>query len=115
MNYEFKYQDRTIINSFLTGINDVSDILIIKNGLLTDTSFSNIILFDGEKWITPDTYLLNGVKRRRLLENNEIIEKKGFYLRPKPLSKNIPDKRNARTGRYYDRYLQRSILIYLFK
>ena len=76
LNYEFKYKDRTLINSFLTGIDDLSDILIIKNGLLTDTSFSNIILFDGEKWITPDTYLLNGVKRRHLLENNEIIEKK---------------------------------------
>ena len=76
LNYEFKYKDRTLINSFLTGIDDLSDILIIKDGLLTDTSFSNIILFDGEKWITPDTYLLNGVKRRHLLENNEIIEKK---------------------------------------
>jgi 4-amino-4-deoxychorismate lyase len=75
-NYEFKYQDRTLINSFLTGINALSDVLFIKNGLLTDTSFSNIILFDGEKWITPDTYLLNGVKRRHLLENGEIIEKK---------------------------------------
>ncbi|RZV40444.1 MAG: hypothetical protein EVJ48_00545 [Candidatus Acidulodesulfobacterium acidiphilum] len=75
-NYEFKYQDRTLINSFLTGIDALSDILFIKNGLLTDTSFSNIILFDGEKWITPDTYLLNGVKRRHLLENGEIIEKK---------------------------------------
>ncbi len=75
-NYEFKYQDRTLINSFLTGIDAFSDVLFIKNGLLTDTSFSNIILFDGEKWITPDTYLLNGVKRRHLLENGEIIEKK---------------------------------------
>jgi 4-amino-4-deoxychorismate lyase len=75
-NYEFKYQDRTLINSFLTGIDALSDILFIKNGLLTDTSFSNIILFDGEKWITPDAYLLNGVKRRHLLENGEIIEKK---------------------------------------
>ncbi|MDA8053915.1 MAG: aminotransferase class IV [Deltaproteobacteria bacterium] len=76
LDYEFKYENRTLINSFLTGIDDISDILIIKNGLLTDTSFSNIILFDGEKWITPDTYLLNGVKRRYLLENNEIIERK---------------------------------------
>ena len=75
-NYEFKYQDRTLINSFLTEIGGLSDVLFVKNGLLTDTSFSNIILFDGEKWITPDTYLLNGVKRRHLLENNEIIEKK---------------------------------------
>ena len=76
LNYEFKYQNRTLINSFLTGIDDLSDILIIKDGLLTDTSFSNIILFNGEKWITPDTYLLNGVKRLHLLENNRIIERK---------------------------------------
>jgi 4-amino-4-deoxychorismate lyase len=75
-NYEFKYQDRTLINSFLTGIDDISDILIVKNGSLTDTSFSNIILFDGEKWITPSTFLLNGVKRRYLLENNKIAEEK---------------------------------------
>jgi 4-amino-4-deoxychorismate lyase len=76
LDYKFKYEDRTTINSFLTGIDDITDILIIKNGLLTDTSFSNIILFDGEKWVTPDTYLLNGVKRRYLLENNEITEEK---------------------------------------
>ncbi len=76
LDYAFKYEDRACINSFLTGIDDISDILIIKNGLLTDTSFSNIILFDGEKWITPDTYLLNGVKRRYLLEHNKIIERK---------------------------------------
>ena len=75
-NYEFKYQDRTLINSLLTKIDGLSDVLFVKNGLLTDTSFSNIILFDGEKWITPDTYLLNGVKRRHLLKNGEIIEKK---------------------------------------
>ena len=75
-NYEFKYQDRTFIDSCLAETDDLSDVLFVKEGLLTDTSFSNIILFDGEKWITPDTYLLNGVKRRHLLENGEIIEKK---------------------------------------
>jgi len=75
-DYEFKYQDRTLINSFLAEAGDLYDVLFVKNGLLTDTSFSNIILFDGEKWITPDTYLLNGVKRRHLLENGKIIEKK---------------------------------------
>ncbi len=78
LDYKFKYEDRTLINSFLTGIDDTSDILIIKDGLLTDTSFSNIILFDGEQWVTPDTYLLNGVKRRYLLENSEIMERKVF-------------------------------------
>ncbi|MHB1661778.1 MAG: aminotransferase class IV [bacterium] len=76
LNYEFKYEDRTGINHFLTGLDDATDILFIKNGLVTDTSFSNIILYDGERWITPDTFLLNGVKRRYLLDNCEIEESK---------------------------------------
>lgn len=76
LNYEFKYENRTGINYFLTGLDDATDILFIKNGLVTDTSFSNVILFNGEKWITPDTFLLNGVKRRYLLDNCKIEERK---------------------------------------
>ena len=75
-NYDFKYRDRTPIDSFLKGIGDKSDVLFIKNGSLTDTSFSNIVLYEREKWITPATFLLNGVKRRYLLENNYIMEEK---------------------------------------
>lgn len=76
LDYEFKYEDRTCINSFLKGLDDITDILIAKNGLITDTSFSNVILFDGEKWVAPDTYLLNGVKRRYLLDKGAIEERK---------------------------------------
>ena len=43
------------------------DILIVKKGLITDTSYSNIILYDGKEWVTPESYLLNGVKRQHLL------------------------------------------------
>lgn len=75
-NYDFKYRDRTLIDSFLKGIGDKSDVLFIKNGSLTDTSFSNVVLYEKEKWITPATFLLNGVKRRYLLENNYIMEEK---------------------------------------
>ena len=67
-DYSFKYEDRSFINSLLKGLDDATDILIVKNGLITDTSFSNVILFDGNKWITPDAFLLNGVKRRYLLD-----------------------------------------------
>ncbi|RZD16057.1 MAG: hypothetical protein EVJ46_07655 [Candidatus Acididesulfobacter guangdongensis] len=52
---------------------DDFDILIVKKGLITDTSYSNIILYDGKEWVTPESYLLNGVKRRYLL--NECIIK----------------------------------------
>ena len=43
---------------------------------MTDASYSNIILFDGKNWITPETYLLNGVKRQFLLHQKVIKEAK---------------------------------------
>ena len=50
------------------------DILIVKKGLITDTSYSNIILYDGKEWVTPESYLLNGVKRQYLLNGCMIKE-----------------------------------------
>ncbi|MHB8232187.1 MAG: aminotransferase class IV [bacterium] len=75
-DYSFKYEDRTSIDSLLKGLGDASDILIVKHGLITDTSFSNVILFDGKKWITPDAFLLNGIKRRYLLDCGIITEER---------------------------------------
>ena len=52
------------------------EILIIKNGFVTDTSYSNIIFFDGTKWVTPSTPLLHGTMRSFLLKNEIISEMK---------------------------------------
>lgn len=75
IDYRFKYEDRDCLSSFLSVLGAEEDALFVKNDRITDTSFSNVILFDGENWITPDTYLLNGVKRRYLLENRTITER----------------------------------------
>jgi len=64
--YDYKYLDR----SRLTALIDkraADDILIIRDGCVTDTSFSNIVFTDGERWITPDTPLLHGTIRELLL------------------------------------------------
>ena len=64
--YDFKYLDR----SRLTALIDkraADDILIIRNGCVTDVSFANIVFTDGERWITPDTPLLHGTMRELLL------------------------------------------------
>ncbi len=50
------------------------DILIVKNGLITDTSYSNIILYDGKEWFAPKSFILNGVKRQFLLNTGKIKE-----------------------------------------
>lgn len=74
ISYAFKYADRTEINRLYGLRGKADDILIIKNGLVADTSRANICFFDGEKWVTPSTPLLNGTCRQRLLDEGEIFE-----------------------------------------
>jgi len=68
IDYGFKYENRECLDQLFMKREGCSDILIIKNGLITDTSFSNIVLFDGLDYFTPKTYLLNGIMRQNLLE-----------------------------------------------
>jgi len=51
------------------------DIIIQKDGLLTDSTIANIAFFDGENWITPKKPLLRGTVREKLLNQNFLIEK----------------------------------------
>jgi 4-amino-4-deoxychorismate lyase len=53
---------------------EADDILIIKNEMVTNTSFSNIVFFDGTKWLTPAQPLLRGTKREKLIRENIIFE-----------------------------------------
>ncbi|MBS3999563.1 MAG: aminotransferase class IV [Desulfobulbaceae bacterium] len=74
IDYRYKYQDRNALNKLLQLKDDCDDILIIKNGFVTDTSYSNIAFFDGGKWVTPSTPLLCGTKREFLLKEGFIHE-----------------------------------------
>ena len=72
IEYAHKYVDRTGIHQLLEGI-VTDDILIVKHGLITDTSFANIVFHDGARWLTPATPLLPGTARARLLDHRTII------------------------------------------
>jgi len=72
--YKYKYLDRTKIDELLKHKGECDDVLIIKNGLVTDTSIANICFYDGQKWITPITALLKGTKRQKLLDEGKIFE-----------------------------------------
>ncbi|MBP7901686.1 MAG: aminotransferase class IV [Spirochaetes bacterium] len=56
--------------------NVCDEIIILKNGMVTDSSFSNLAFYDSGKWFTPETFLLNGIMRQKLLADNIIHEKK---------------------------------------
>ncbi len=65
LDYQYKYTDRSSFQELLLG-ND--EIIIEKDGLLTDTSIANIAFFDGVSWLTPKTPLLAGTTRAKLIE-----------------------------------------------
>lgn len=75
IEYAFKSSDRTELDRLFGLRAGKDDVLIVKNGFLTDTSIANIALYDGMQWYTPAHPLLKGTKRMELLENNNLIEK----------------------------------------
>lgn len=82
IEYSFKFEDRSAFK-FLKDAVEEDEILIVKNGQITDTSFSNIAFFDGKNWITPQSYLLNGVMRQSLIQEKKLIEEE---INPKDLN-----------------------------
>jgi 4-amino-4-deoxychorismate lyase len=73
IEYEYKYLDRSLISELFEKRGTADDILIIRNGLLTDTSYANICLWHPERgWCTPMKPLLQGTMRASLLSENSI-------------------------------------------
>ncbi len=70
--YDRKYIDRSALNELYSKRGDCDDILICKNGLITDSYFCNVIFEKDGELYTPDSPLLAGTKRQKLL-NNKII------------------------------------------
>jgi 4-amino-4-deoxychorismate lyase len=67
IEYPKKYLDRSEITKLLKSIDDADDIIIVKNGLIADTSIANVALLKNGAWITPKKPLLNGTMREKLL------------------------------------------------
>lgn len=71
--YDYKYEDRSSFNNLLSRKGDCDDILIVKNGFVTDTSFTNVVFEESDgTLITPDTPLLAGTRRQALLDEGRI-------------------------------------------
>jgi len=84
LNYSYKNADREIFEILREGLKDDEEILIVKNGYITDSTYSNLIFFDGNRWITPSTPLLKGTKRSKLLREGIIFED---TIRPRDLKR----------------------------
>jgi len=73
INYEHKSIDRFHLELLKKTAFPADEVLIVNNGKISDTSFSNIIFRKKKKWFTPNSPLLAGVRREYLL-NEGIIE-----------------------------------------
>ena len=75
IDYSYKYANRELLEALYDMRGECDEVLIIKNGFVTDTSISNVVFrrADGS-WITPDTPLLIGTMRMFLLESGRIME-----------------------------------------
>lgn len=67
IDYRYKFANREALNDLLKRRQNCDEIIIEKNGYLTDTTISNLAFFDGEVWHTPERPLLEGTMREKLL------------------------------------------------
>jgi 4-amino-4-deoxychorismate lyase len=73
--YDYKFIERGGIEKLMMNRDNCDDILIVKDGYITDTSYANIVVRDNDnKWYTPSTYLLKGTKRSYLIDRGIISE-----------------------------------------
>lgn len=75
IEYGYKYTDRNLLNELLrqTGCDDM---IIIKQGFVTDAFSSNLVFESDRGLFTPKTCLLAGTKRQFLLDTGKIVEKR---------------------------------------
>ena len=72
--YDYKFEDRKSIEKLFSEKGLADDIIIVKNGFITDSSICNIVAYDGTRWVTPAKPLLKGIMRQFLLNKKMIFE-----------------------------------------
>lgn len=75
IDYRFKYENRSRILKNVSDKGDCDDILIVKNGLVTDTSYGNILFEMEGEWFTPAKPLLPGTQRQFILDKKVSSER----------------------------------------
>ena len=72
MDYAYKYADRSPLERPNIPLSAADELLFVRGGYVTDTSYTNLILRRGDELVTPDTFLLDGTCRRRLLREGVV-------------------------------------------
>lgn len=73
LDYRYKYADRRSLEALRQNLAIGCQPIIVQHGLITDATYANVCLFDGERWLTPEKPLLAGVARAAALDAGEIF------------------------------------------
>jgi len=85
--YDHKYADRTAFEKLKSENPGFDELILIQDGLITDTTFTNIAIWDGTKWYTPERPLLNGTRRQKLIDEGRLFPCEIHYSELKSYSK----------------------------
>lgn len=72
IDYSHKFENRDQLKEMYNKRQHHDEIIIVKNNLVTDSSYANLVFFDGKDWMTPTSFLLNGTMRQYLLDQQQI-------------------------------------------
>ncbi len=73
IEYAYKFEARDQLLEMYNQRGQHDEIVIVKNNLITDASYANLVFFDGTNWITPTACLLDGTMRQILIDQRKII------------------------------------------
>ncbi len=76
ITYDYKYANREKLNTLLQNQKEIDEIIIEKDGYLTDTTIANIAFYDGKQWFTPEKPLLKGTMRSKFLDEGFLHTRK---------------------------------------
>ncbi|HHH72554.1 MAG TPA: hypothetical protein ENL04_01845 [Sulfuricurvum sp.] len=72
--YMDKTTERGVLNALFALRGTADDVLLVQNGLLTDTTTANVACFIDGKWLTPKRPLLEGTARARFLAEGKLLK-----------------------------------------
>jgi 4-amino-4-deoxychorismate lyase len=78
IDYGFKYENRIPLTNLYEQRGNCDDVVIVKNKMITDASYANLIFKREGEWMTPISYLLNGTMRQYLIDQKKIKQEAIF-------------------------------------
>ncbi|MFZ1675679.1 MAG: aminotransferase class IV [Saprospiraceae bacterium] len=72
-DYKYKYADRIVLENLYTQRKESDDILMTRDGWITDTSIANIAFSKNGRWYSPSIPLLAGTTWKRLISSGIMI------------------------------------------